>query len=108
MLHFNSMNEASEIFKALSAPMRLRIMELIYEDDNKSLNDIANILKLTNSAISLHIKKLEEVGLIENYDYVVVNEDIEDTASAIDKIVESEKSKVKHNLNTVNKILKGE
>ena len=26
MLHFNSMNEASEIFKALSAPMRLRIM----------------------------------------------------------------------------------
>ena len=65
MLHFNSMNEASEIFKALSAPMRLRIMELIYEDDNKSLNDIANILKLTNSAISLHIKKLEEVGLIE-------------------------------------------
>ena len=30
----------------------------------------------------------EEVGLIENYDYVVVNEDIEDTASAIDKIVE--------------------
>ena len=45
--------------------MRLRIMELIYEDDNKSLNDIANILKLTNSAISLHIKKLEEVGLIE-------------------------------------------
>ena len=50
----------------------------------------------------------EEVGLIENYDYVVVNEDIEDTASAIDNIVESEKSKVKHNLNTVNRILKGE
>ena len=50
----------------------------------------------------------EEVGLIENYDYVVVNEDIEDTASAIDKIVESEKSKVKHNLNTENNILKGE
>ena len=38
----------------------------------------------------------------------VVNEDIEDTASAIDNIVESEKSKVKHNLNTVNRILKGE
>ena len=37
-----------------------------------------------------------------------VNEDIEDTASAIDNIVESEKSKVKHNLNTVNRILKGE
>lgn len=65
MLHFNSMNEASEVFKALSAPMRLRIMEIIYEDGDKNLNDLAKMLNLTNSAISLHIKKLEEVGLIE-------------------------------------------
>lgn len=65
MLHFESMKDASEIFKALSAPMRLKIMEILYEDGDKNLNDLATMLNLTNSAISLHIKKLEEVGLIE-------------------------------------------
>jgi predicted transcriptional regulator len=65
MLHFESMRDASEVFKALSAPMRLRIMEILYEDGDKNLNDLANILNLTNSAISLHIKQLEEAGLIE-------------------------------------------
>jgi predicted transcriptional regulator len=59
------MSDASEIFKALSAPMRLKIMEILYEDGDKNLNDLANMLGLTNSAISLHIKKLQEVGLIE-------------------------------------------
>ena len=44
-------------FKALSAPMRLKIMEILYEDGDKNLNDLANMLGLTNSAISLHIKK---------------------------------------------------
>lgn len=65
MLHFQSMRDASEIFKALSAPMRLKIMEILYEDGDKNLNDLANMLDLTNSALSLHIKKLEEVDLIE-------------------------------------------
>ena len=32
MLHFESMKAASEMFKALSAPMRLKIMEILYED----------------------------------------------------------------------------
>ena len=65
MLHFSSMRDAGEVFKALSAPMRIRIMEIIYEEGDKSLNDLASMLDLTNSAISLHVKKLEEVGLIE-------------------------------------------
>lgn len=65
MLYFNSLNDASEAIKALSAPMRLKIMEIIYEDGDKNLNELANMLNLTNSAISLHIKKLQDAGLIE-------------------------------------------
>lgn len=65
MLYFNTLNDASEIFKALSAPMRIKIMEILYEDGDKNLNELASMLNLTNSAISLHIKKLEDVGLIE-------------------------------------------
>lgn len=64
MLYFNSIGEAEEVFKALSTPMRIRIMELISENDNMSMNDLAETLGLTNSAISMHVSKLEAAGLI--------------------------------------------
>ena len=44
--------------------MRLRIMELIYQNDQLSMNDLAEALDLTNSAISLHVSKLESAGLV--------------------------------------------
>lgn len=64
MLYLHSLFEAEDIFKALSTPMRLRIMELIYQNDQLSMNDLAEALKLTNSAISLHVSKLEHAGLV--------------------------------------------
>ena len=64
MLYLHSLSEAEEIFKALSTPMRLRILELIYENDQLSMNDLAKALGLTNSAISLHVSKLEDAGLV--------------------------------------------
>ena len=63
MLYLHSLREAEEVFKALSTPMRLRIMELIYEQE-MSMNDLAEALGLTNSAISLHVGKLESAGLV--------------------------------------------
>ncbi len=65
MLHFRSLREAEDVFKALSTPMRLRIMELIYENDELSMDDLAKALTLTNSAISMHISKLEQANLIQ-------------------------------------------
>lgn len=64
MLHLHSLKEAEEVLKALSAPMRLELMELIYENDHMSMNDLAKALGLTNSAISLHVGKLEHAGLV--------------------------------------------
>lgn len=63
MLYKESLNDAEEVFKALSTPMRLKIMELIYEED-LSMNDLAERLELTNSAVSLHVKQLEQAGLV--------------------------------------------
>ena len=63
MLYLHSLEDAEEIFKALSAPMRLRILELIYKEE-LSMNDLAKMLNLTNSAISLHVGKLESAGLV--------------------------------------------
>ena len=65
MKHFQSMKEAQEVFRALSAPMRVRIMETLFEEGDKKLDDIARQLDLTNSAVSLHIEKLQQAGLIE-------------------------------------------
>lgn len=65
MLYFKSLEEAEEVFKALSTPMRLKIMEMINEDDELSMNDLAETLKLTNSAISMHVSKLESAGLVK-------------------------------------------
>ena len=64
MLSLHSLREAEEIFKALSTPARIQIMENIYENDNLSMNDLANILGITNSAVTLHISKLEKAGLV--------------------------------------------
>lgn len=64
MLYLHSLTEAQDIFKALSTPARLHIMDLVYANNNLSLNDLAEALGLTNSAISLHVSKLEEAGLI--------------------------------------------
>lgn len=65
MLYFKSIGEAESVFKALSTPMRLKIMEMIYEDDQLSMNDLAEALGLTNGAISMHVSKLQEAGLIK-------------------------------------------
>ncbi|MDD5935352.1 MAG: metalloregulator ArsR/SmtB family transcription factor [Clostridiales bacterium] len=64
MLYIKSLNEAEDVFKSLSAPMRLKIMEMIYEDKEWSMNDLAEALDLTNSAISMHVSKLEQAGLV--------------------------------------------
>lgn len=63
-LYFKSMFEAEEVFKALSTPVRLKIMEMIYENDSLSMNDLAEALNLTNGAISMNVTKLEEAGLV--------------------------------------------
>ena len=65
MLYYKSISEAETVFKALSTPMRLKIMEMIYKDNNLSMNDLAEALGLTNGAISMHVGKLEEAGLIK-------------------------------------------
>lgn len=65
MLYFKSLQDAEEVLRALSTPMRLKIMEMIYENDQLNMNDLAESLDLTNSAISIHVSKLEKAGLVK-------------------------------------------
>ncbi|WP_438447286.1 ArsR/SmtB family transcription factor [Gorillibacterium sp. sgz5001074] len=65
MLYIKDLRSGINIFKALGSEIRIEILELLAKHQSLNLNDIANKLNLTNGAITMHIKKLEESGLIE-------------------------------------------
>ncbi|THE13922.1 winged helix-turn-helix transcriptional regulator [Bacillus timonensis] len=64
-MHINDLHSGLHIFKALSSEIRLEILTLLTKYDSLNLNDLAKKLNLSNGAITMHIKKLEESGLIE-------------------------------------------
>lgn len=65
MIHIKDLKSGLNIFKALASDIRIQILELIAQHQTLNLNDLATKLNLTNGAITMHIKKLEESGLIE-------------------------------------------
>jgi predicted transcriptional regulator len=65
MIHIKELRSGLNIFKALSSEIRIQILELLAKHQTLNLNDLANKLNLTNGAVTMHIKKLEESGLIE-------------------------------------------
>lgn len=65
MIHIKELRSGLNIFKALSSEIRIQIIELLAEHQTLNLNDLATKLELTNGAVTMHIKKLEESGLIE-------------------------------------------
>lgn len=65
MLYLSTLEEAQTVIKALSAPMRMEIMKIIYKTPGVSMNYLAQTLDLTNSAVSMHVSKLSEAGLVE-------------------------------------------
>ncbi|MEY2192717.1 ArsR/SmtB family transcription factor [Neobacillus sp. BF23-41] len=64
MIHIKELQSGINIFKALSSEIRIEILTLLSNHGSLNLNDIAQKLKLSNGAITMHIKKLEESGLI--------------------------------------------
>lgn len=65
MIHIKDLQSGLNIFKALSSEIRIEILTILTKYDSLNLNDIAKKLNLTNGAITMHIKKLEESGLID-------------------------------------------
>ena len=64
MLHIKSLDEALEIFKALGSNVRVEIIKILRENNGMNMNDLASALNITNGALTGHIKKLEDCGLI--------------------------------------------
>ena len=64
MLHITSLDDGLELFKALGSDVRIQILKILLENDHMSMNQLATTLNLSNGALTGHIKKLEECGLI--------------------------------------------
>ncbi len=64
MLHITSLKEGLAIFKALGSDVRIEILNILLDNNNMSMNELASRLNITNGALTSHIKKLESCGLI--------------------------------------------
>ncbi len=64
MLHIESLDDGLELFKALGSEIRIDIIKLLIENKSMNMNELASSLKITNGALTGHIKKLESCGIV--------------------------------------------
>uniref|UniRef100_UPI003FEF8EEA ArsR/SmtB family transcription factor n=1 Tax=Roseburia hominis TaxID=301301 RepID=UPI003FEF8EEA len=64
MIHITSLDDGLETFKALGSDTRIQILNILLEKEQMSMNQLATELNISNGALTGHIKKLEECGLI--------------------------------------------
>ena len=62
MIHITSLDDGLELFKALGSDIRIQILKILLENNQMSMNQLANELNISNGALTGHIKKLEECG----------------------------------------------
>ena len=64
MLHVKSLDDGLELFKALGSDIRIEIIKILLESHGMNMNELASSLNITNGALTSHIKKLEECGIV--------------------------------------------
>lgn len=77
------LEEKAELFKAISHPIRLCILEMLLRNNKINVTDMQCCIEVSQSTISQHIAKLKAAGIIkgeregvEKY-YSISNEEIE-------------------------------
>lgn len=53
-----------DVFKALSDPSRRKLMDILFEQDGQSLNQLCEHLPMSRYGVMKHLQVLEDVGLI--------------------------------------------
>lgn len=62
-----TLENISQIFKALSDPIRLRVIYLLLEKDSLCVCEIVERLALSQSTVSRHLAYLKNSGLVESW-----------------------------------------
>lgn len=65
MLHIKNLDAGLEVFKALGSELRINIVKLLLENKEMNMNELATSLGVTNGALTSHIRKLEESGIVK-------------------------------------------
>lgn len=64
MLHIKNLDEGLTVFRALGSELRIRIVKTLMENGEMNMNELAASLGITNGALTSHVKKLEESGIV--------------------------------------------
>ena len=64
MLKINGLMQGLPVFRTLGSDVRMQIVQLLAETARMNLGEIAERLGLTSGAVTPHIRKLEEEGII--------------------------------------------
>lgn len=65
MLHIKDLEDGLSIFKALGSSVRIQIIKLLLDNKEMNMNELATALNITNGALTGHMKKLEESGIVQ-------------------------------------------
>ncbi len=65
MIHITDMKKGLHVFDALNSEVRIDILNILMQNGETNLNHLAKSLELTNGAITAHIRKLHDAGLIQ-------------------------------------------
>lgn len=65
MREINNLNETHLFCKALGSEIRVKIVKLLHENKSMNLNELSDVLGVTNGAMTAHIKLLVDAGVIE-------------------------------------------
>lgn len=65
MRHIRNLRDGKVVFDALSSEVRIKMLELLMEHKELNLDYFAKALDISNSAITMHVKKLSAANLIE-------------------------------------------
>ena len=65
MMYIKNLEDGVELFKVLGSEVRVNIIQLLLKNKEMNMNEIAASLNITNGALTSHIKKMEDVGLIQ-------------------------------------------
>jgi len=99
MLHIENLDDGLELFKALGSEVRLDIIRLLQANRNMSMNELASRLKITNGALTNHIRKLESCGIVTITSAAGVHGNQKICSVHVDKIlIDIDKSDVPENV----------
>lgn len=82
----------ADVAKALSHPARIRILKILTDMNVCMCGDIVDLLPLSQSTVSQHLKELKRVGLIEGdlngpkVCYCINNNNLQKAKKELDKL----------------------